>query len=376
MALPRGPLIAGTMMVAGGIAALTPLTVLAISSRFFSLGEQAFIATAAATGAFLAAVVGAMLLESRLATPGLKQKTYIPLWITCVGTVGATLVTVAPTSFIAVSIGLPAVMIALQVGRTHAVSSSTWRSEIVAAAGLLTGIALAGIMTGLGDPRALAPLGVGAAAAVLARAIRAPIRVQGRPPRPTAFWVTAETAVVAAVPYGTTFVVLSELGNADTVAFRLALSTLGVLQPVLGYLRTRLLNDHSTALVVSTWVLSTGALLVVIAADSTGVLTSLYGEAWDAVTVPALLAACLWKLLTIPETVPFASLRRRGSVKTVFIARSASSVLNLAMALAASAAYGSLTAVFLAFAIAQAATVVLYVLLNRRETGLDNRSPL
>ncbi|WP_124291599.1 hypothetical protein [Microbacterium sp. ABRD28] len=364
------------MMVAGGIAALAPLTVLAISSRFFSLGEQAFIATAAATGAFLAAVVGAMLLESRLATPGLNQRTYIPLWSTCVGIVGASAVAVAPTSFIAISIGLPAVMIALQVGRTHAVSSSTWRTEIIAAAGLLAGISLAVIMTGLGNPRALAPLGVGAAAAVLARAIGAPVRVSGRTPRSTAVWVTAETAVVAAVPYGTTFIVLSQLGDADTVAFRLVLSTLGVLQPVLGYLRTRLLNEHSTALVVSTWVLSASALLVVIGADSTGVLTLLYGQAWEAVTAPALLAACFWKLLTIPETVPFASLRRRGSVKIVFSARSASSLINLAMALLASATYGSLTAVFLAFAIAQAATVVLYVLLNRRESGQDDRWPL
>ncbi|AZC12368.1 hypothetical protein DT073_00335 [Microbacterium sp. ABRD28] len=189
-------------------------------------------------------------------------------------------------------------------------------------------------------------------------------------------WVTAETAVVAAVPYGTTFIVLSQLGDADTVAFRLVLSTLGVLQPVLGYLRTRLLNEHSTALVVSTWVLSASALLVVIGADSTGVLTLLYGQAWEAVTAPALLAACFWKLLTIPETVPFASLRRRGSVKIVFSARSASSLINLAMALLASATYGSLTAVFLAFAIAQAATVVLYVLLNRRESGQDDRWPL
>lgn len=365
----RGAVVAGTMMAAGGIAALAPLTVLAVSSRFFSIGDQATIATAAATGAFLAGVVGAMLLESRLATPGLEPKTYIPLWVTVIGLTGAVLITLAPTSFVAISIGLPALMIALQVGRTHAVSSSTWRSEVLAAVCLLTGISVAVFMTAIDNSSALAPLGVGAGAAVLARAITSPFRVNARAPLSKVGWVTAETAVVAAVPYGTTFIILTQFGDADTVAFRLMLSTLGVLQPILGYLRTRLLSDHSTALVVSTWLLSGAALMLVIGANSGGALALLFGPAWNAVTAPALITACIWKLLTIPETVPFASLRRRGSVRTVFGARTASAIVNLSLAFTASALYGTLTAVFLAFAVAQTITVVIYTVLNRRSSG-------
>ncbi len=358
------------MMGTGGLVALTPLAVMAASARLLSIDEQAAVAIAAGTGAFLAAIAGAATLEARLAEPRLAEKTYVPLWATLLGLFGGVLLALGEISPVFICIGLPACMIALQIGRLHAVNASAWRTELVAAVALSIALICAVLLLFEMSPLVYVPLGVGAAVAAAARSVGAPWRVAGRPGAATVIWITLETAVVAAIPYATNFAILAFLGPADTVAFRLVLSTLGVLQPILGYVRVRLLGRHSKRLIIGCYALSGLALSSIVVLDLTGVLTLVYGEAWAPVTIAILLLASLWKLLTIPETAPFASLRRRGSVRTVFRARLASAVVNVALTTAAALFWGALTAVFVAFVVAQVVTVVLYMIVD----SCDRRS--
>lgn len=362
----RSALTTIVMMVAGGVAALTPVTVQAAAARLFSVDQQAAIAIAAGTGAFLAAVVGAAVLESRLAEPSLSERTYLPLWATLCGVAGGAVLAVFPTSAVGICLGLPATMVALQLGRTHAITQTSWKNEALAAILLLTGIVSVVVLIVNGISTALTPLGIASAGAVIARAVGSPATISSRPRAATVVWVTSETAVVAAVPYATSFVVLAFLGPSETVAFRLVLSALGVLQPILGYLRTRLLGAHSPSLIIAAWVLSAAALSTLVLLDVLGAFSVVFGLAWSAVSLPSLVIACCWKLVTIPETVPFANLRRRGSVRTVFAARATSAVANVAITLCISAFFKSLLSVFVGFLIAQIFTVLLYRALDRR----------
>lgn len=359
------------MMGTGGLVALTPLAVMAASARLLSIEQQAAVAIAAGTGAFLAAIAGAATLESRLAEPHLEEKTFVPLWATLLGLIGGTLLALGQLSPVFICVGLPACMVALQIGRLHAVSASAWKTELVAALVLSAGLLIAVLLVLATSPFAYVPLGVGAALAAASRSVGAPWRVAGRPAFRTVAWITMETAVVAAIPYLTNFAILAFLGAADTVAFRLVLSTLGVLQPILGYVRVRLLGRHSKRLIIGCYVLSAGALSSVLLLDVTGVLDLVYGGAWLPVTVPILLLASLWKLLTIPETAPFASLRRRGSVRTVFTARLASAVVNVLLTSTAALLWGTMIAVFAAFVIAQVVTVILYTVMDARDRRIS-----
>lgn len=372
VALGKSASITVALMGAGGLAALTPAAVLAVSSRLFTTSGQALIAVAIGTGAFLSAVVGAAVLESRLADPDIREKTFIPRWATALGLSGGLVLVLFPSSVVAICIGLPAAMLSLQLGRMHAISSLAWRMELAAAGVLAVGIGVGFWAASVGSFGAVALIGAGAGLAVLLRAIGAPTRVDRRASWRYVKWVTAETAVVAAVPYLTTFVVLAFLGASDIVAFRLVLSTLGVLQPILGYLRTRSLNVHSPALVLATWCLSILALGSLVVLDILGVFSRIFGESWDFVSLPALAVACLWKLLTIPETVPFAALRRRGSVATVFFARLSSALTSIVLAFVASLVFRDLMSVFIAFSVAQALTVALYMVLERRDRDIGS----
>ena len=91
-----------------------------------------------------------------------------------------------------------------------------------------------------------------------------------------------------------------------------------------------------------------------------------FSEAWDAVPVGALIAACLWKAVSIPSTIPFASMRRKGLVRQVFAARTASTGIYIALGAAAAFGTQSLTWVYIAFMIAELSTFALYAFSDAR----------
>jgi len=353
------------MMFAGALAALTPAAILAISIRHFSATEQGAVAIAAAVGAFSAALANAAILESRLAASPSNHSTFVPRYAYYLGVASCAALVFFGSNVIVLSVCLPVVMVALQLGRTHAITGHLWRTELVAAVLLSAGIGGAATLVSVDRSElAFSSIALGALGSIIARGTTEKGRTPARPAAALVAWVTAETAVVASVPLVTNIAVLGALGSADAVAFRLVLSALGVLQPVLGYVRTRLLSRASRALVGFSAALSVLALSLVLLAHGIGIMDSIFGEGWAPVTTMSLVFACLWKVLTIPETMPFAALRRRGAVRVIFSARVWSSAAFLACGVASSAMFHELGAVFIAFCGAQIFTVMLYASLN------------
>ena len=83
-------------------------------------------------------------------------------------------------------------------------------------------------------------------------------------------------------------------------------------------------------------------------------------------TFGALAAACLWKAASVPANIPFARMRRRGSVGYVFVARLISTIVYLSLAVVAATTTHSLTGVFIAFFLAEIATFGVYYIADRR----------
>ena len=354
------------MIGAGAAVAIVPATLQAVGARLFTTDQQAGIALAIGIGVFVSAVLNAVILEARLADPLIGVKSYLPIWATASGVVGGLLLIVAPTSPAFVSVAIPLIMTGLQLGRTHAITDHRWVSELVTAAVLGVGCLTAFVVSSSAATLAVAILGVAVILAHAARAVGAPHKVSKRPSVSRASWVGAETAVVAMMPLALNAIVLLAMSAADAVAFRLVLTVLGILQPLLGYLRTRLLGHPSVRL---TWVLSgmtTLALVSVVVADLAGLFEFIFSDSWDAVPLGALVAACGWKAVSIPSTIPFASMRRKGLVREVFIARSASTGIYLALGSAAAFGTQSLTSVYIAFMVAELTTFAIYAFSNSR----------
>lgn len=361
----RGGANAFAMMLAGGMVAALPATAQAVAGRTLDLHEQAALSIALSVGAFASAILNAALLESRLTGQTVSTPTYIPHWSVALGTVASIALAIAPDTIFVICIAVPILQVALFLGRTHSVVVNDRNIELSSAA-LLAGGCVASFLLGWAESRyAFMPLAIGAGAAILVRGMSA---WRLNPPAvtaPTIAWVTSETAIVALTPFVLNVTVLVLLGPAQAVAFRLVLTVLGVLQPVLGYMRTRLLASSSPRLVTATYVLSAIALACVVLAHVLGLFHVLFGTAWDYVSLAALAWACLWKILTIPETVPFARMRRQGHVSRVFVARSISTGCFVVLGSIGAATGASTAAVFLAFTVAQVITVALYSALAR-----------
>lgn len=366
---PRSAAASSLIMIAAGAAvAIVPATVQAVAARLFLTGEQATIAIAIGVGILVSAVAGALSLESRLADPQITIKTYLPYWAVVSGIAGGVLLVVFPRSPTAIAIALPLIMTGLQIARTHAIADHRWRSELVAAGTLAVGCGLAFWLALADSFLAVVALGVTVVLAQSCRSIGARHRVSERVSPTRAAWVGAETAVVASAPLLVNMLVLAAMSAADAVAFRLILTVLGVLQPLLGYLRTRLLVRSSPALTTTLTSLTLLALLGVLIADWTGLFTLIFSDAWSSVSFGALLFACMWKAASVPANIPFARMRRRGSVGQVFFARLFSALTYLSLAMIAALSTGSLMAVFIAFLFAELATFAIYLYADKRTT--------
>jgi len=349
------------MVATGAVVAAMPAAVQAVAARVFDVDGQAVIAIALSAGAFISAVINGALLESRLADPSIVVKTYIPKWASAAAIAGAALLIVFPAEWWASALGLPLCMIALLLGRTHGVTARLWRSELVGGLFLATGSLAAIWMAASGVDVALSAIGVSIVAIVLIRLVGSPVSAQvDNTSWSRVAWVGTETAVVASIPFVLNMTVFVLMGPGEAVAFRLVLTVLGVLQPVLGYLRTRLLSSMSMALTMAMAGMTVVTLLAVIACQVFGVFDVIFGSSWAYVTSVSVILGCLWKLLSVPEVLPFAAMRRRGAVREVFILRVISTAVYLALGVVSAATWGDSRAVFASFIVAEAFTLVLY----------------
>ncbi|MFE4196482.1 hypothetical protein ACFRJ9_11505 [Paenarthrobacter sp. NPDC056912] len=347
------------MVASGAVTAIVPAAFQAVAARLFLLDEQAHIALVLSIGSFCAGVVAAGLLEPRMADSRLADKTYIPAWATALGVIGTLGMVVLPSSITVLAVGLPCAMVALQIGRMHAAYTAGWKMEALTAAALILGAAAALVLSEQNSPWAVSVLGTAMAAAILIRAFKTPYKVLGRPRFAPTAWITVETAMVALVPLGIVATVYLLQRDEEAVALKATITVLGVLQPILGYMRTRLLGAHSRNLTLGMSALSVVAIALILVLEVSGVFHNLFGAAWNVVTLGALSLACLWKLVSIPSTLPFTYLRRAGMVRQVFWIRVVSSLLYIAVSVTLLLVSDSLALLFLGLTVVESATGLL-----------------
>lgn len=349
------------MMMAGAFVALLPATAQAAAARLFDLHAQAALSISLAIGAFVSVIVTAWSLESRLAEPDVQRPTFIPLWSAVAGVSAGIALALTPGSIVTLCIAMPILQTALFVGRTHSISVSDWKTEAATAVLLLLGCGTTFALSIMGATLSLVPFALLAGIAILVRALNAPLRPLGPIRIRSALWVSGETAVVALTPLALNVAILVLIGPSEAVAFRLIITVLGVLQPILGYTRIRLLTTHSAALVAATYALTAGALLTLLLCAQFGVFHMIFGESWAQVSMLALAFACAWKFLTVAETIPFATMRRSGHVKLVFASRAASTALFIGFGVLAAFSFRTTAAVMAGFVIAQLCTDAIYM---------------
>lgn len=345
---------------AGASTALVPITMQALAARSMPIDAQAALALSIGVGAFLSAVLSATVLETRLTDSSSHPVSYVPVWSTVAGLLGGLGIVLSMALPAGAIIGTPLAMVALSLGRTHGITTHRWRAEGRAGIVMVVGSIGALLLMPLRWQGAVAVLAACVAYTVIVRAAGQPRRSFTGPPPGEYLKVGAETAVTALVPLILNLAVFAALTNADAVAFRMVLSVLGILQPLLGFLRTRLLVSRSVPLTAVLGSASMVALAGVLLAHVSGLLGIILGSSWAQVSTPTLVLACLWKIVSVPSTVPFAMLRREGHLGALLRLRIATSVLFLAAGCLAAWIGHSLFSVFAGLCVAESLSSVLY----------------
>lgn len=354
----------GVQVVAGLALNVFPAIFIAIYARIAPIDTQGFLALALAIGVYIAQLLNAFVVEGRLATPDAHGELGLPLWVVLftAGAAGLLIASpaVAPSAVLLAS--ATGVMTGLLMSRSIGVVTGDWRREGFGASALIVASLLALWLAHVQNPHCVRVLAVGALLAVASRYRPGKgMPRQGFPPdvRRSA-WVTAETAVVGAVQPAITSVVLVLVGPAASVTFRIITTVAGAVEPILAYGRYRLLaHGHRGEIRSFVAVFVAGMAAVLIAAFG-GLGSLVFGPAWANVGVVALLLGALWKVFTLVSTVPFAALRKAGMTVQVFWIRGVSTIVYLVVSVAFLLVWKSTVAIFLAFALSELITAIVY----------------
>lgn len=372
MRLRRATLSLVTLL--GGVSlAVIPAATISISARLFDADEQGMLAVAVLVATFAGQLSFAVVVESRLSSAATERRVVFPLWLAAISVVTAIVLAVIPPNAIALAVGLPILIAALEVGRGVSVAERLDRREIVASIAVGVG-ALVGVLAGFaGMTWALIPLVVGIAVATVVRCLP----VEHRPSRPEPAvlgWVVADTAITGAVPPLLNGMILAVLGPTEAVIFTAVSTVSGLLAIPLNFMRLRLLKEHSRLDIVVSAGAVAAAVAVLFVLELTGLFGLLFGDAWtlEATFLP-LAVACAWRAASLATTLPFAALRRMGEVRLLTGLRAAVSVLTFGLA-AAGLAVQSLTAVFLGLLVAELASAVVYEAARRRRIARVERA--
>jgi hypothetical protein len=347
-----------------------PAIFIAIYARIAPIEEQGLLALSLAVGVYIAQLINAFFVEGALATPDADHDLCLPTWTALFCTVAAALLIVgAPVKHPAIlMVSTTGLMSGLLVARTIGVVTDRWKQELAAATVLIAASLVALVLSHQHSEHCVRVLGAGTGAAILLRYW--PRTATGRAGIPPdirrSSWVTAETAVVGAVYPIITSLFLSLAGPAAAVSFRVIWSVAGALEPILAYGRYRLLAHGHRGEIGSIAAVFTAGLAAVLIAAFSGFGQLVFGPAWAGVGVTAVVFACLLKGLVLIDNVPFAALRKAGETALAFWVRAASSVLYLLLGVWFLLAFRSVSAVFLAFILAELFTIVLYHLVARK----------
>jgi hypothetical protein len=341
-----------------------PAIFIAIYARIAPIETQGFLALALAVGVYVAQLFNAFVVEGRLATPNAVGSLGLPAWVVVIALAAAGLLAVGPAVasspvLMASSIGI---MTGLLMSRSIGVVTGEWKREGIGAAALIASSVVALVLSAQQNPHCVRVLALGAFLAVVVRYHpRRSMPHMGFPPDVRrSSWVTGETAVVGAVQPAITSALLIMVGPVASVTFRVITTVAGAVEPILAYGRYRLLaHGHRGELKAFVAVFAIGMAVVLLAAFG-GLGSLVFGPAWDAVGAVAMLLGCLWKVVTLASTVPFAALRKAGDTVLVFWIRAASTIVYLAVSVGFLLVWDDISAIFLAFVVSESITAVVY----------------
>ena len=351
-------------VVAGLALNVFPAIFIAIYARIAPIETQGMLALALAVGVYIAQLFNAFIVEGRLATPDDDGELGLPLWVVLFAGAACALLVIGPA--VATSAVLMAsatgVMTGLLMTRSIGVVTGEWKREGLAAGALIAASVVALWMAVEDNPHCVRVLAIGAFFAVASRyrPRKAMARFGFPPDVRRSSWVTAETAVVGAVQPAITSLLLVMVGPAASVTFRVISTVAGALEPILAFGRYRLLAHGHRGELLSFAAVFFAALVVVLAAALGGLGSLIFGPAWSDVGVAALLLAFLWKGFMLLSTVPFAALRKAGKTARVFWVRGISTVIYLVISVGFLLIWHDTAAIFLAFALAELITAVIY----------------
>ncbi|MBK5237534.1 MAG: hypothetical protein JJE28_00285 [Actinomycetales bacterium] len=356
-----------TTLAGGALLAIVPATVLVISGKLYSLQQQGYVAVAVTVALFTAQFAAAAIVESRLSSPRGSRRVKHPAWLLILALAAGAGIVVTGSNIIAVCIGLPLLLASLEVGRGVAIAERLDRRELVASISVGVG-ALAGVgLAFLHVPWAMTPLVVAILVATLARTWGvggSPGSLEGNALK----WILIDVAFVGAVFPVLNALILAHLGASSAVVFAAVSTISGLVGIPLGYLRMRLLKEHSPfdILLSSSTVLF--AVLAIFAADFLHVFGIFFGAAWTgSATLLPLVLACGWRAASLWSTIPFAGLRRLGLVRRLTLLRVASVIFTFGLAVGA-VELGSVAFVFGSLLAGEILQATLYEAHHRKAT--------
>ncbi|TFD19494.1 hypothetical protein [Cryobacterium sp. TMS1-13-1] len=352
--------------LAGGVSlAVIPAATLSISSRVFTLAENGVIAVAIMVATFVGQLTFAAVVESRLSSHTTERRVTFPLWLAALSLVAVAVLIVNHTNVVALCIGLPILVAALEVGRGVSVAERLDRREIWASIAVGGG-ALAGVLAAFsGALWALVPLLAGIFVATAVRCLPVYHRAS-RPHASAMVWVVADVGITGIVFPLINTLILFVLGPIGAVLFTAISTVSGLLAIPINFLRLRLLKEHSR---LDLWV-SVGSLIIAVVAllifEFAGFFSLLFGNAWsmEATLVP-LVVACTWRAASIAPTLPFTALRRMGFARRVTILRAGASLIAFALASVALLTL-NIVWIFAALLLAELFSGLIYEIARRR----------
>ena len=226
----------------GGVSlAVIPAATVSISSRLFTVEEQGFLAVAVLVATFAGQLTFAVVVESRLSSAATERRVVFPLWLAGISVLTALVLAIIPPNAVALAIGLPILIAALEVGRGVSVAERLDRREIVECVAVGLG-ALVGVFAGFAEQDwALYPLVAGIAVATCVRCL--PVTHHASRPEPAVTaWVVADTAITGVIYPLLNTMILAFLGSADAVLFTSIATVSGLLAIPLNFMRLRLLR--------------------------------------------------------------------------------------------------------------------------------------
>lgn len=365
----RSALRSAGSMVGGAALAVIPATTLSIVSRVYDTQAQGIISTFVMIGTFLGQLSFAIIVESRLSTPGTARRVIFPRWFVVLGVVASVALMAGSLHPALVCVSIPIVLSALEVGRGVSVAERRDSQEIISSfavgLGALAGLALA--YTGFAA-FGFIPVGAAIGFATLVRARR--MDHEASPADPSIRnWVLLDTAITGVSYPVINAMLLGLIGPTQAVLFTAVSTVTGLLAIPLTFMRLRLLKEHSPLDIALAAVALVGAVAVLIVLDVTGLLGFLFGEAWrNTPMLLPLLAASAWRAASLPTTITFTALRRAGRARLMTGLRAVAAVLTFGLAMAGVLSQ-QLTLVFVGLLAAELGSAVLFEFAHRRVVG-------